>query len=507
VLHGLAALALKAHRAVLTIWKVLARRLPAGLLIVWGVYTLTFFAVNLAPGDPFTAKENPKVQEEDLARLRAEWGYDRPVFERYALHMRKMVWEDEEILVSERGGLAFEVFADGGKNFLRAHVQTPPDALRLVPTKRSAQEDGALPVELRRLPEGSWSTAGIKQGRYQIGLQFLTVGDAPVALDTQGLTLNVEGGTVTARQSRAEPPEEIRLTRAAGGEVVLPRGTSSGAYGPVPVEADAYTFSDAHTSSPLGLSVPEKPLSEGGLTFDLGTSILNREKVVKHLRHPLKNTLILTGCALVVQFVVGVFLGVISAVRRGSLVDRGLTPMSLFLYSMPGFWLAVMLQLLFAIKLDWFPLSGMYDVGSDSVWNLLHHLVLPTAVLGLAGAAGLARYQRSSMLEVMNQDYVRTARAKGLTERAVIWRHALRNALLPTITLLGLSLPFLVSGAVITEQIFSWPGMGREAITAISGRDVTVVTGITLIATVMVVVGSLLADVLYALVDPRVRFR
>jgi peptide/nickel transport system permease protein len=489
------------------VWKVLARRLPAGLLIVWGVYTLTFFAVNLAPGDPFTAKENPKVQEEDLARLRAEWGYDKPVLERYVLHMRKMFWEDQEVLASEGGGIAFEVFADGGQNFLRARAQAPPDALRIVPTKRSAKEDGALPVDLRRLPDGSWSTAPIKQGRYQIGLQFITVGDAPVKLDTQGLALKVEGGAVTVKESRSEPPPEVRLTRAAGGEVVLPRGSSSGAYGPIPVKADAYSFSDPYTSSPMGLSVPEKPLSEGGWTFDLGTSILNREKVVKHLRSPLQNTLILTGCALAVQFLVGVFLGVVSAVRRGSWLDRGLTPTSLFFYSMPGFWLAVMLQLLFAIKLDWFPLSGMHDVGTESLGDLIQHLVLPTFVLGLAGAAGVARYQRSSMLEVMNQDYVRTARAKGLSERTVIWRHALRNALLPTITLLGLSLPFLVSGAVITEQIFSWPGMGREAITAISGRDVTVVTGITLIATVMVVLGSLLADLLYALVDPRVRFR
>jgi peptide/nickel transport system permease protein len=133
--------------------------------------------------------------------------------------------------------------------------------------------------------------------------------------------------------------------------------------------------------------------------------------------------------------------------------------------------------------------------------------VLPVLVLGIGGAAAIARYQRSSMLEILGQDYVRTARAKGLGERAVIWKHALKNALLPTITLIGLSLPFLVSGSVIVEQIFSWPGMGREAIHAIQNRDVFVVSGITLIATSMVVLGSLLADILYAAVDPRVRLQ
>jgi peptide/nickel transport system permease protein len=149
----------------------------------------------------------------------------------------------------------------------------------------------------------------------------------------------------------------------------------------------------------------------------------------------------------------------------------------------------------------------MHDVGDRSLLDLLEHLVLPAIVLGIAPAAHTARYQRSALLEVMGQDFVRTARAKGLPERTVVWKHAFRNSLLPVITLLGLSLPFLVSGAVITETIFSWPGIGRETIQAIAKRDVSVLSGITLIATTMVVVGSILADVLYAIADPRVRLR
>ena len=149
----------------------------------------------------------------------------------------------------------------------------------------------------------------------------------------------------------------------------------------------------------------------------------------------------------------------------------------------------------------------MHDPGESGFLDLLEHLILPAFVLGIAAAASTARYQRSALLEVMNQDYIRTARAKGLDERTVIWKHAMRNSLLPVITLIGLSLPFLVSGAVITETIFSWPGMGRTVIQAIHGRDVFVITGITLISTTLVVVGNLLADVLYALVDPRVRLK
>ena len=138
---------------------------------------------------------------------------------------------------------------------------------------------------------------------------------------------------------------------------------------------------------------------------------------------------------------------------------------------------------------------------------LLHHMILPALVLGIGPAAATARYQRSAILEVIEQDYIRTARAKGLSPFKVVWKHVMRNSLIPVITLFGLTLPFLVSGSVIVEQIFSWPGMGREAIKAISGRDVFVLSGITLIATTMVVIGSLVADLLYAVVDPRVRLQ
>jgi peptide/nickel transport system permease protein len=274
-----------------------------------------------------------------------------------------------------------------------------------------------------------------------------------------------------------------------------------GVYGPVAAVPGTYRVGASD------VQLPAERLEPGGPVFDLGTSIRTKEPVTSYLKKPLLNTLILGAAAVVVDLLLGIVLGVLAAIRRGTRLDTALTFGSLFVYSMPGFWLALMLILLFAVHLDWLPAEGMHDVGETGFLDLLEHMVLPAFVLGIAPAAATARYQRAALLEVMGSDYVRTARAKGLDERAVVWKHALRNALLPVITLLGLSLPFLVSGAVITESIFSWPGMGRETIQAIASRDVFVLTGITLIATTMVVLGSLLADILYAVVDPRVRLR
>jgi peptide/nickel transport system permease protein len=188
---------------------------------------------------------------------------------------------------------------------------------------------------------------------------------------------------------------------------------------------------------------------------------------------------------------------------------------------MPSFWLGLMLILIFAYKVyqvEWwpavfrFPASGMASVDYDLLgfWaklgDRLHHLVLPSIALGVSSAASIARYMRSSMLDVIRQDYIRTARAKGLPERTVILKHALKNALLPIITLLGLYLPFLFSGAVLVEHVFAWPGMGRTIVEAIYQRDYPVVMATTFVFAVMVVVANLIADVLYAVVDPRIRY-
>jgi peptide/nickel transport system permease protein len=249
------------------------------------------------------------------------------------------------------------------------------------------------------------------------------------------------------------------------------------------------------------------------VTGDFGRSITQERPVMGIIAQALPNSMVLSLTTLLLVFLVGCAVGLVQAVRQYGLADNVLSGVTLFLYSMPDFWLSLMLMLLFSLRLGWLPTSGMIDpVMHDDLSPLgrlldrAAHLLLPGVALGIAYAAGVARYMRSSMLEVIGQDYVRTARAKGLSERAVILRHALRNALIPIVTLLGLSLPALFSGAVVVETIFAWPGMGRLIITAIFTQDVPVLTACFFFFALLVVVGNLLADLLYSLVDPRIRF-
>jgi peptide/nickel transport system permease protein len=480
------------------------RRLLFGVVIVWGVYTITFLAVNLAPGDPFTGKESAKITEADLNRLRARWGYDRPVLARYFLHARKMFWADPTVLDYEGSGLLFEVVGGEGGNLVRARLQSPPAEVVLVPTSESVLDDGAEEVRLARLPDGTYEAKPIKNGVYYFGYRKLSAYAADVLLDTAGVVVRYEGAArrVTAVVAlAAEPPATLRLVPAESGPppVELVRGPD-GTWPTRPIPPGRWR----HEDGTADLLVPDEPLGRGGLTFDLGTSIKHNQPVLSYLGDKFWNTIKLGFWSLLVNYVIGIALGVISAIRQNTKLDHSITVTAFFLYSMPGFWLALMLQLVFAVWLSWLPIGGM---GDGSLWQAIRHYAMPVFVLGVAGAAGTARYQRSAMLEVLGEDYVRTARAKGLDEKAVVRKHVMANSLLPIITLFGLSLPFLVSGAVITEQVFSWPGIGRAAIDAIQGRDVFVVTAVTLAGTVMVVIGNLVSDVLYAVADPRVRLQ
>lgn len=252
------------------------------------------------------------------------------------------------------------------------------------------------------------------------------------------------------------------------------------------------------------------------LTGEFGYSFSQFRPVRDVLADALPATLLLGAVSLALIFAVGCAVGIVQAVRQYSALDHALTFAALFVYSMPGFWLGLMLILLFAspavpdaLRL---PLSGMtsLDFAAFGPWekatDLARHLVLPSIALGLASAAAIARYARGSMLEVIHQDYIRTARAKGLPERTVILKHALRNALLPVISLLGLFLPLLFGGAVVIEVVFSWPGMGRLLYDSVLARDYPVVLAATFLFGALVVVGNLLADLLYAAVDPRIRY-
>lgn len=245
---------------------------------------------------------------------------------------------------------------------------------------------------------------------------------------------------------------------------------------------------------------------------DLGYSTSQGRFVADAIGDALPNTLVLMSTALVVSFLIGIAIGVVQAARRGAVVDHLLSAVTLFFYSIPDFWLALVILLTFTYWVPVFPSGGMYDplgywgLGFwERVGQRLHYLILPAGTLSLLLTAVIARYQRSAMLDVVNEEYIRTARAKGLDARAVIGKHALRNALLPVITLLGLAFPMLLGGAVFVESVFAWPGMGTLTVMAINTRDYHLVTGTVIVGSAMVVTGSMIADVLYAVVDPRLR--
>lgn len=241
-----------------------------------------------------------------------------------------------------------------------------------------------------------------------------------------------------------------------------------------------------------------------------GYSLKSKAPVSQEINSRLPNTLLLGGAAILLTLILGIPLGVLSAIKRYSLIDYLATIGSFIGISMPGFWFALLLIFLFSNHLNWLPSVGMQTIGKDmtpiqKTIDIMRHMVLPVITLSIVQIAYWARYQRSSLLEVLNQDYVRVARAKGLQERRVIWKHAFRNALLPMVTLLGLTLPQLVNGSYIIETIFGWPGMGRLGVDAILKRDYPVVMAVTMISALLVVGGNLLADILYAFIDPRIK--
>jgi peptide/nickel transport system permease protein len=246
---------------------------------------------------------------------------------------------------------------------------------------------------------------------------------------------------------------------------------------------------------------------------DFGRSMIDGTSVSAHIADRLPNTLELTSTAILIGVLVSIPIGVASALRRGRGLDHGLTVLSVAGFAIPEFWFGLMLILLLAvIPAQHFggpllPSSGAVSAfGGGDLPDRLVHLVLPATVLSFAYLSIWSRFTRSSMVEVLSQDYVRTARAKGMSERRMVYQHALRNAVVPLVTLVGLELPGLVSGGVVVEVVFGWPGIGRFAFERALGFDYTTVMGITMFAAILVVGGNVVADLLYAVLDPRVRY-
>lgn len=239
---------------------------------------------------------------------------------------------------------------------------------------------------------------------------------------------------------------------------------------------------------------------------DFGYSLASRKPVTDIIMARLPKTLLLVGTALIFSIVMGVATGILSAVKQYSLIDYVTTFFSFFWLSIPGFFLSLLVIYIFAVRLSWFPVFGASSPNATHpVLDRLHHLVLPALVLGLELAAALTRYTRASLVEVLRTDYMRTARAKGLKEWTVIVAHGLKNALIPIITVIAFRLPYLLSGAIIIETVFQWPGLGLLTLDAANHKDYPLILAITMAVTVLVVISSFIADVAYSIVDPRIR--
>lgn len=241
------------------------------------------------------------------------------------------------------------------------------------------------------------------------------------------------------------------------------------------------------------------------LQGDWGRSFRDGRPVLTIIFEHLPATLLLMGTAAAIAISLGALIGVQGAVRRYSAFDYAATIGAMIALSIPTFWLGLVAIYVFSLNLGWFPAGNMYTIGNGSVANHIWHLVLPASVLALVDVAVWSRYMRTATLDVINQDFVRTARAKGLSRRRVLFKHVVGNALLPMITLAGMQLPVLLGGALVTETVFTWPGMGRLFLDSLGYNDYPVVMGLLMFSAVLVLIGSLLADLLSAFVDPRIR--
>ncbi|WP_018758942.1 ABC transporter permease [Paenibacillus terrigena] len=241
------------------------------------------------------------------------------------------------------------------------------------------------------------------------------------------------------------------------------------------------------------------------LQGNFGYSLTNHRPVLELILERLPATIGLMGSALFLSLIIAIPLSIIAASRKNRLLDRGISMISYIGISIPSFWFGIMLIYIFAVKLHWLPSMGMRTIGVDSFWDIVKHGILPCAVLTFINVSMYSRYIRSQAISQLEEDYVQIQYAYGATKRSVLWRHVLKNVLLPIITILGMSFADLIAGAFITETVFSWPGMGSLGISSVFGLDYPVIMGITMFSSFMLVIGNLVADILYSVVDPRIK--
>ena len=311
-------------------------------------------------------------------------------------------------------------------------------------------------------------------------------------------------------------PVLLIITMVIFGVVKSMPGDEVSAYLGPGTRATAVIRQQARVKYGLDKPLPEQYVRWLGrtLTGNLGTSTTLRKPVGEVIGSYVWNTFILNAAALIIALIFAIPIGIRQAVKKGSFEDNFWTVFSLLGISVPTFFFGLVLIFFVGLRIDWMPISGMRDTmlanfGYSSIWqeigDILLHMILPTTVLAFGTFATFSRYVRNSMVEVINQDYIRTARAKGLKEKTVIYRHAFKNALIPLVTLLGMYIPSLFSGATILETVFVWPGIGKVLIDGINQRDSALVCACLIFSAILMILGNLLSDVCYSLVDPRVK--
>lgn len=247
--------------------------------------------------------------------------------------------------------------------------------------------------------------------------------------------------------------------------------------------------------------------------FDFGTSFKDSRSARDKIFERLPATILLNFVSLLLTCLIAIPIGIYSAIKKDSIIDKGLTVILFICFSIPSFWLALMFMILFGLQLGWVPISGLYSFNFDDmnifmkILDISKHLILPVSVSVIVSLATLSRYTRSGMLDVLKQDYIKTAYAKGLSQKQVIFKHALKNTLLPMITIIGLSIPALIGGSFIFETIFSYPGIGRLGYEAVMSRDYPVVMGIATLSAILTLAGNIIADISYKFADPRIKYR
>ena len=257
----------------------------------------------------------------------------------------------------------------------------------------------------------------------------------------------------------------------------------------------------------LDKSIPEQYLAwvKKVLQGDLGKSLYTNHQITEEIDGKLENTILLMGAAFIFALLVAVPVGLICGMKKGSAFDHFVCGLTHVFISVPGFWLAIMLILLFSLKLGWLPTSGMHSLNNDSVIDLIKHMIMPVIVLSLENIATFIKYVRSNTISQMEEEYVMTAESKGCSGRQILFGHVMKNTLLPIITLAGMRLASLVVGSFIVESVFGWPGLGRMGMTAINNRDYPLIMAYTMLSCIVLIVGNFIADILYAAADPRVK--